>query len=238
MSKAEPQPAKKSMRRELLEGAILEAASKLFIERGYPGTRMNDIAELLGVTRTAIYYYFRNKEAILIKLTSAITEKAAQLADETLAQQQAPLDTLRLLVRQHAQLVLTHPLQFRVVERNEQYLPQEMRLAAEKSRRALLNRFVEVINQGMQHGIFRNVNPKITAFALLGMCNWGAWWFNPQGSLTVEQIIDLLVDLALHSVMPTDQEKVQGVSLTESVQQLREGLNLLEKRLDLEAKQK
>ena len=60
---------KPTIKGEVLRKAILDAASKLFIERGLGGTSMQDIAEALGLTRTAVYYYYRNKEAILEGLT-------------------------------------------------------------------------------------------------------------------------------------------------------------------------
>ena len=69
-----PRTNAKSSRRELLQESILEAASTLFIQRGFQGTSMGDIAQAMGVTRTAIYYYFRNKNDILRALTSEITE--------------------------------------------------------------------------------------------------------------------------------------------------------------------
>ncbi len=221
----------KSVRREQLQDAILEAASRLFIERGFPGTSMGDIAEAMGVTRTAIFYYFRNKEAILNALTASITEMAGKLAEETLAQQHDPMLALRALVCQHARLILSHPLQFRVVERNEQHLSPSLRKIAQASRRLLLNRFVTAIEAGIRAGQFRDVDPKLAAFSMLGMCNWGAWWFNPQGSMSLDQVIEGMADLALNSVVRGEERRLRGNTIDESVRQLREDLNLLERRL-------
>lgn len=230
MSK-KPNTGAKSVRREQLQDAILEAASRLFIERGFPGTSMGDIAEAMGVTRTAIYYYFRNKEAILNALTASITEMAGKLAEETLAQQHDPMLALRALVCQHARLILSHPLQFRVVERNEQHLSPSLRKIAQASRRLLLNRFVTAIEAGIRAGQFRDVNPKLAAFSMLGMCNWGAWWFNPQGNMSLDQVIEGLADLALNSVVRGEERRLRSNTIDESVRQLREDLNLLERRL-------
>lgn len=221
----------KSVRREQLQDAILEAASRLFIERGFPGTSMGDIAEAMGVTRTAIYYYFRNKEAILNALTASITEMAGKMADETLAQQQDPALALRALVCQHAKLILSHPLQFRVVERNEQHLSPALRKVAQASRRLLLSRFVTAIEAGIRAGQFRDVDPKVAAFSMLGMCNWGAWWFNPQGSMPLPHVIEAMADLALNSVVRGEERRLRSNSIDASVRQLREDLNLLERRL-------
>lgn len=230
MSK-KPNTGAKSVRREQLQDAILEAASRLFIERGFPGTSMGDIAEAMGVTRTAIYYYFRNKEAILNALTASITEMAGKLAEETLAQQHDPVHALRALVCQHARLILSHPLQFRVVERNEQHLSPSLRKIAQASRRLLLNRFVTAIEAGIRAGQFRDVDPKLAAFSMLGMCNWGAWWFNPQGTMSLDQVIEGMADLALNSVVRGEERRLRGNTIDESVRQLREDLNLLERRL-------
>lgn len=221
----------KSIRREQLQDAILEAASRLFIERGFPGTSMSDIAEAMGVTRTAIYYYFRNKEAILNALTSSVTEMAGKMADATLAQEHDPVLALRALVRQHARLILSHPLQFRVVERNEQHLSPSLRKVAQASRRLLLSRFVTAIEAGIRAGQFRDVNPKVAAFSMLGMCNWGAWWFNPQGTMSLEQVLEAMADLALNAVVRGEERRLRSNTIDESVRQLREDLNLLERRL-------
>lgn len=218
-------------RREQLKEAILEAASLLFIEQGFPGTSMVDIANAMGVTRTAIYYYFRNKQDILNELTATVTEMAAKLAEATLAQQQDPLLALQKLVSQHTRLILSHPLQFRVVERNEQHLSPDLRKKAEVSRRLLLNRFVMTIDAGIQAGQFRDINPKIAAFSLLGMCNWGAWWFNPQGSIQMDEVINTISNLALNTLTGLEEQRRRNDTISGSIRQLHEDLHLLEQQL-------
>lgn len=233
MSK-KPNVDAKSTRREHLQDAILEAASRLFIERGFPGTNMGDIAEAMGVTRTAIYYYFRNKEAILHALTASTIEIASKQAEATLAQHQDPVLALRELVSRHARLALRHPLHFRVVERNEQHLSPSVRKIAEAARRQLLNRFVSAIEAGIRAGQFRNINPKVVAFSLLGMCNWGAWWFNPDGKLSLDQVTDIITDLALNSVVLDKERRQRSNTIEETVRQLRDDLDLLERRLQMQ----
>lgn len=221
----------KTVRRELLYDSIMEAASRLFIQRGFQGTSMGDIAEAMGVTRTAIYYYFRNKEAILRELTSGITEMAAKLAVGAATEQSDPEGALRKLVAQHASLILTHPLQFRVVERNEEQLSPPIKKKAEAARRMVLEKFSAVIDSGIRTGQFRHVNAKVAAFAIIGMCNWGAWWFNPRGTLSFDEVVKTIVDLAMGSVLRIDGRQLRGNSLGEVVRQLREDLNVLERRI-------
>lgn len=221
----------KTIRRELLQDSIMEAASRLFIQRGFQGTSMGDIAEAMGVTRTAIYYYFRNKEAILRELTSGITEMAAKLAVGVTTEQADPEETLRKLVAQHASLILANPLQFRVVERNEEQLSPAIKKKAEASRRMVLERFSAAIDAGIRTGQFRNVNPKVAAFAIIGMCNWGAWWFNPKGTLGFDDVVKTIVDLAMNSVLRVEGRQLRDDSIAEVVRQLREDLSVLERRI-------
>ncbi|WP_449392889.1 TetR/AcrR family transcriptional regulator [Eoetvoesiella caeni] len=224
-------PASKSSRRELLQESILEAASTLFIQRGFQGTSMGDIAEAMGVTRTAIYYYFRNKEAILRELTTEVTGMAGKLASQVEDPHDDPIEALRQLVLQHAKLILSHPLQFRVVERNEENLSPALRKSADASRRLVLNRFQTVIEAGIKAGQFRVVDPKIAAFAIIGMCNWCAWWFSAEGKVPLNDVAQMLATFALQSVVRGEERRSRENSVDESLRQLREDLSLLEKRL-------
>ena len=78
MSAAEPDelPARKP-RRELVEAQIYEQATRLFAERGFAGTSLQDIADAMGMTRPALYYYVKNKDQLLARLVTEITEGPA-----------------------------------------------------------------------------------------------------------------------------------------------------------------
>jgi AcrR family transcriptional regulator len=224
--------ALKSTRRELLRESILEAASNLFIQRGFQGTSMGDIAEAMGATRTALYYYFRNKEAILQELVSEVTVMAGTLASQAADPQADPAQALRQMVKQHARLILGHPVQFRVVERNEENLPAPLRKSAQAARRQVLDRFEHTLQAGMQAGQFQVVAPKVAAFAILGMCNWCAWWFDPKGAVPLDEVADMLAQFALRAVAGADEACRPGDSSVDaSLRRLREDLALLEKRL-------
>ncbi|HEX2509537.1 MAG TPA: TetR/AcrR family transcriptional regulator, partial [Microvirga sp.] len=101
-------------RRDVLRRAILEAASRLFVERGFGGTNLQDIADALGISRPAVYYYYKSKEDILDSLVKEVTVVSGQQA-MTLAGTNDfdPIETLRRMVYSHAKWLLEHPLEFR-----------------------------------------------------------------------------------------------------------------------------
>ncbi|QEZ43701.1 TetR/AcrR family transcriptional regulator [Cupriavidus oxalaticus] len=228
--------AKAQTKSDALRDSILEVATRLFIERGFDGTGLNDIADAVGLSRPALYYYFKSKEAILEELTTAVTRTAADLATEAIPEaMRTPSGILRHLVMRHAMLILSHPLQFRVVERNENNLPPKQRKLAEQSRRAVLAQFRQAIESGIDQGKFRVMDAKVAAFSIIGMCNWTAWWFNPSGQVSMGEVARQIADMALGSVELPSSRKLDRAGPAAILQLLRDDLTLLERSLDSSA---
>lgn len=193
-----PASRSRNSRSDAQRQTILDAASLLFIEKGFGGTNFNDIADAVGMTRTALYYYFPSKESMLEALTRDVTERASDLTKEVARRAELPPDEgLRQLILRHAGLILAHPLQFRVVERSESSLPDAQRHAAQAARRAVRDDFVNVIRRGIAQGAFLPVDAEVAAFSIIGMCNWSAWWFDSRRGQAVEPIAELIAQLGL-----------------------------------------
>jgi len=220
---------------DALRENILEVATRLFIDRGFDGTSFNDIADVVGVSRPALYYYFKSKEAILEVLTTVVTRAAGELASEALPENlQQPSAMLRHLVLRHAHLILTHPLQFRVVERNEDNLPPKQKKLAEQSRRTVLEQFRHAIELGIERGQFRVMDAKVAAFSIIGMCNWTAWWFTPAGPRKAEEIAEQIADMALRTVEQESGRQPGEPGAAGVIKLLREDIDLLERHLATE----
>lgn len=212
--------------------SILDAACRLFIEKGFGGTNINDIADAVGVSRTALYYYFPSKETMLQALTEEVTEKAGLLAKSVSARDALPPpEALRQLILQHAGLILLHPLQFRVVERSESSLPEPHRATAEAARRAVLDHFVAVIQRGMDAGQFRRTNAHITAFSIIGMCNWCAWWFDSAGDVSAQGVAESIADFSARALAPDSSTSARAATVEDAVSQMRFALAAMDAHL-------
>jgi AcrR family transcriptional regulator len=233
MSTASTPTRLRPTRNDAQRQAILDAASLLFIEKGFGGTNINDIADAVGMTRTALYYYFPSKESMLEALTEEVTEKASALAQSVSGRDELPADeALRLLIRQHAGLILSHPVQFRVVERSESSLPEPHRSAAQNARRAVLDHFVRVIQRGIDGGQFRRgTDARIAAFSIIGMCNWSAWWFDPGRDLAADAVAATIVDFGLRMLVSDKPRRARAVNVEDAVGQMREALEVFESQL-------
>ncbi|MDM0117830.1 TetR/AcrR family transcriptional regulator [Variovorax sp. J22R133] len=230
MTKESTPPKARPTRSDAQRQTILDAASLLFIEKGFGGTNINDIADAVGVTRTALYYYFPSKESILEALTEDVTEKAGKLAQTVPRRDQLPPDeALRQLILRHAGLILSHPVQFRVVERSESDLPGPRRTAAQNARRSVLDNFVAVIERGIQAGQFRRTDAHVAAFSIIGMCNWCAWWFDESGQMTAEAVAASIADFALRALVAGKAQHAGNVDpLQDAMAQIRNALAVLD----------
>jgi AcrR family transcriptional regulator len=102
---------------------ILDAALDLFVEQGYDGTSLRQIAEQLGVTKAALYYHFESKEDILMALHMRLHEfgigAIAKMGDEpiTLEQWGALLDQIVGQMLAQRKLFLMHERNQAVLEK-------------------------------------------------------------------------------------------------------------------------
>jgi AcrR family transcriptional regulator len=217
-------------RRELVENEIFEQASLLFAERGYSGTNLGDIAEAMGITRPALYYYVKSKEDLLAKLVEQMSEGpaaefAAIAADETLA----PAVRLRKIAYIIAFQRASQPIRFQLLLRSEADLPPAAAKVHKAGIRVALASLKQVIEEGVMKGEFRPVDARATALAVAGMCNWVAFWHNPEvHHYADEEAADHVSDMAVAMVMRPEHRTPEDAGPKAALALIRQDLDYLE----------
>jgi len=219
-------------RRELVENEIYEQAIRLFAERGFAGTSLQDIADALGITRPALYYYVKNKDDLLAKLAADVAGgSAAQITEVAARPELDPVGKIREIARLNVVRVATQPERFRLLIRSEADLPPKLSRAYDTSRRAVLKAVTGVIEDGIRAGRFRPVDARVAALAVIGMCNWVAWWFRP-GRDSIDAVADQLADMAVAAVQRADHRTPDGEGPAAALKMLRQDLDHLERMLE------
>jgi AcrR family transcriptional regulator len=98
---------------------IQEVALELFLERGYEGTSLREIAEHLDVTKAALYYHFKNKEDIVLSLLDTYVESVDALIEWVRQQDRTPEIREQALVRWTAVVQTEGVVMMRFVQKNE-----------------------------------------------------------------------------------------------------------------------
>ncbi|MEZ4400924.1 MAG: TetR/AcrR family transcriptional regulator [Kofleriaceae bacterium] len=88
---------------------ILDAAERVFAERGFFAAKVADIAKEAGVADGTIYLYFKNKDDLLITLFESRMERVNALLAEAIAAATSPRDRLRAFVRAYLALIAEQP---------------------------------------------------------------------------------------------------------------------------------
>src|SRR3954464_5687635 len=145
------------------------------------------------MSRGNLYYYFKNKEEILFACHEYSLDKLLVLMASVKAEAASPEAKLRRLVLAFVHLILgdlpgtaltldpealSPPLFKRVIEKRDQF-DHGIR---------------DIIQQGIDQGVFKPGDPKMIEFAMMGAVNWIAKWFDPAGAMTSEQIGDAFAD--------------------------------------------
>lgn len=153
-----------------LRPQILDAAKRLFIEKGYYGLAMRQIAEALGVSKAALYYHFKDKEELLL----AILDSYLDDIERGLVQIEAQHVGARARISALVEMILAQPSEQRAVIRlSSQEMAQlsaPARQAFERAyHRKFLYRIQAMLEDGMARGELRGVDPVVATWALLGM---------------------------------------------------------------------
>jgi AcrR family transcriptional regulator len=226
-------PGATTARRELVENEIYENAIRLFAERGFAGTSLQDIADALGITRPALYYYVKSKDELLAKLAADVAGgSAAQIAELAARPDLDAVGKLREIARLNVLRVASQPERFRLLIRSEADLPPELSDAYDASRRAVLRAVTGVIEDGIRAGRFRPVDARVAALAVIGMGNWAAWWFRP-GRDSADAVAEQLADMAVAAVQRADHRIPDGEGPAAALKMLRQDLDHLERILDV-----
>jgi len=197
---------KKSIQRR---DAILARATELFDRKGYANTSLDDIARAVGITREGIYYYFRNRSEILL---SIVKPQSQGLVDGLRAiVQDGSLDhrqRLERAIRNHLERFDRYCLEMTVSLRDGYFdeSDHEVHVVMNGFWKAYEQMWTELVREGQRAGAFRGAaDPKMVAFAILGMCNWLARWYDPKGSTSIDHLIGDYCDMIANGlVAPVD----------------------------------
>lgn len=183
------------------DAEVYAAALRLFTEKGYHATSMQDIAAAVGLYKGSLYHYIGSKEELLARvfergMGSLLDEVEAIAADTSVAASRQ----LRLILRAHVAAVADNREALTV------YLHEFRALAGEtldhvREQRERYRRLLEsVVERGVRSGEFASTDVAIATLGVLGMCNWIVQWYRPGGRLGARQIADHFAELLLRGL--------------------------------------
>jgi TetR/AcrR family transcriptional regulator, cholesterol catabolism regulator len=181
---------------------ILDAAAEVFRSRGYQGSRLEDIAELVGVTKASVYYYFPKKSDLLIEICARAIDQSLARQKRIMALDVPAGERLREAVADHlrgmAANVSLWSIFFRELELELADDPR--RQAINRHLRQFGRRFQSLLEEGVEAGVFRALDARIASNAILGMLNWSHRWIQSEDT---GEVVDTLLELIERGIART-----------------------------------
>lgn len=181
IKKSATEASKKS---DLTRQRILDAAAKIFAQRGYAHTRLADIAREANAHAGGIYYYFASREALVEEVLRISTERAiAAIRDglSSLADDASTFDKLRIATITQLTGILAEDSYNVAFNKIYPQVPDTIR----ERHRAVLRDYFEIwrriIRQGQAAGEVRpDLDAAVMRLAIVGSIQWAVEWAHPQ----------------------------------------------------------
>ncbi|MBV9577732.1 MAG: TetR family transcriptional regulator [Chloroflexi bacterium] len=180
---------------------VYAAALRLFTEKGYHATSMQDIAAAVGLYKGSLYHYIGSKEELLARVfergMGTLLDEVDTIAGDTSL---AASRQLRLILQAHVTAV-AHNREALTVYLHEFRALADEALGNVRVQRDRYRRLVEsVVERGVRSGEFGATDVTIATLGVLGMCNWIVEWYRPGGRLGPRQIADHFAELLLRGL--------------------------------------
>jgi len=186
---------------------VVATAARLFAERGYQATSMQDLTQATGLAAGGLYHYIGSKEQLLFRICDELLEPLLEHARAIVAREAPATEHLHELLRAWLAHIATHRDHMLVFAQERHVIEREPQWREVRQQRKAFEKILdEVLARGEQDGTMTFGDRGLTLLALLGMVNHTATWLRPnrRGRLSAEQIADGYCELLLKAGAAAD----------------------------------
>jgi AcrR family transcriptional regulator len=192
-------PKSREEQREEKRLAVLRTAARMFNEKGFHATSLDEVAEALHVSKPTVYYYVKSKDEILFECVRLGLEMVVRAADDVARAGGSAREKLIAVMRKYAEIV-TMDFGMCLIRVGEDPLPSESRARLRSLKAKIDLQFRTLVQEGVAEGAFAACDPKITAFGIAGTLSWIARWYDPHGPMSADEIAERCIALLMNGL--------------------------------------
>lgn len=179
------------------EAELLAAATRLFRQRGYHATSMQDLGEALGMNRGSLYHYINGKDELLWAILNRALDVLEVRVLPILEADAPAVERLTDAIREHLRVASDHADELSLIQIELRALDRDRQRDIIARRNAYENRWRATIEAGIGDGSLRQFDVRLAGIGILSACNWFTQWYRPDGRLGVDEIADAFAELFL-----------------------------------------
>jgi AcrR family transcriptional regulator len=177
---------------------LMHTSVELFAEHGYAQTSVQQIVDAAGVTKGALYHYFKSKDDLLFDIYDRILSLQREHLDEIVARGEDPVRTIRLVCEDVIVTSIEWMHEGTVFFRSQHMLTAARQQEVKRRRREYNDAFEAILERGRVAGLFRtDIPPAIQIANFFSDVHYLGQWYSPGGPLSKEQVASELTDLYL-----------------------------------------
>lgn len=179
---------------------ILVAAAQIFSQKGYHAASMQDIADAVNLQKASLYHHVSSKQEILLALLDRALDMLIEHIEEVLERSLPPDKKLRQAMCAYLQAMLENRDLAAVLLLEHRSLNPEFHARHIPRRDRFEWLWRDLINEGVDGGLYSCADPALAARYLLGVMNWTITWYRPDGSLSPDSIAGQFADMFLRGL--------------------------------------
>jgi TetR/AcrR family transcriptional regulator, cholesterol catabolism regulator len=180
---------------------ILDAAAQIFREKGFHASSMQDIAEAVNLQKASLYYHVSSKQQILLALLDRALDLLTKFMEEVLSKPLPSDQKLKQAMQVYLQAMLDHRDLAAVLLLEHRSLEPQYRARHIPRRDRFERLWRDLIQEGVDQGMFVCADPALASRALLGVMNWTITWYRPDGGLSPAAIAENFAHLFLNGLL-------------------------------------
>ncbi|MFC9761143.1 TetR/AcrR family transcriptional regulator [Rhodococcus jostii] len=184
---------------------VLAAALAAFVEKGYDGASIREIASRAGLSVPGLYHHYPSKQALLVGLTNAVMR-------ELLDRSRAAVAEAGPTPGERFDAVIESLLRFHMYRREQAFVAsRETRSMEPESRKAYIalrdeqqEMLDDIVREGVAAGLFRTPFPEDASRAVVTMCVAVSTWYREDGPLSPDELVERYLAIARSTVGASD----------------------------------
>ena len=180
-----------------MKNVIKEISINLFYKKGYFATSISDIAREAGIQKSSIYYHYSNKEEILFDILKTTMADLDENLEAQIEGIQGAEEKMRAAIQSHVIFHMERQKEVIISDSELRGLTVDNYKNIMKMRDDYERKFQSLIKDGIEKGIFADMDLKVASYGIITMCTAVSIWFNQSGRLSKEEVAKIYTDFIL-----------------------------------------
>ncbi|MBZ0217252.1 MAG: TetR/AcrR family transcriptional regulator [Fimbriimonadaceae bacterium] len=195
-------PSAKERRYDRRKREIIDAAAKVFAEKGFHGASTKDIAVSLGIQQGSLYHYFRSKSEALEEVCRVGVEGFVAGARAILQSEMTSAEKISAAIANHLLPMKTRQDYVVVFINERHHVPKPKRRRVEQSSAQYEEIIERIFSEGRTTGdLAADLDPHLAMLSMIGLCNSATPWLRRSSVHRVEDVIEMFSVIMTHGLV-------------------------------------